>query len=167
VSSDRTERFIDLSALLTGFQREQLLGTGVAGQYLRTLEEAVCGQVLDDLLHAYERLPAGERSEAAVTSEILDHTDRGPVARNLIMLWYSGAWRALPDDWRRVNGASPLDTDRVVSGEAYVAGLQWVAAGAHPIGARPPGFGSWALPPERIDAERIDAERIDAKGIDA
>jgi hypothetical protein len=157
VSSERTERFIDLSALLTGFQRAQLLGTGVADQYLRTLEEAVCGEVLDDLLHACERLPSGERSEAAVASEILDHPDRGPVARNLIMLWYSGAWRALPDDWRRMHGASPLDTDRVVSGEAYVAGLQWVAAGAHPIGARPQGFGSWALPPDGIDADGVDA----------
>jgi hypothetical protein len=152
VSSDRSERFINLSALLTGFERAQLLGTGVADQYLRTLEEVVCDQVLDDLLHAYERLPTGEQSEAAVRSEILDDADRGPVARNLITLWYSGTWRALPDDWRRAHGASPLDTDRVVSGEAYVAGLQWVAAGAHPIGARPPGFGSWALPPEGIDA---------------
>jgi hypothetical protein len=152
VSSERTERFFDLSALLTGFDRAQLLGTGVADQYRRTLEQVVCDEVLDDLLRAYERLPAGEQREAAVRSEILDHADRGPVARNLIMLWYSGTWRPLPDDWRKAHGASPLDTDRVVSGEAYVAGLQWVAAGAHPVAARPGGFGSWALPPERIDA---------------
>lgn len=152
MSSERTERFLDLSVLLTGFDRAQLLGTGVAGQYLRTLEDVVCGEVLDDLLHARERLPAGEPSEAVIRSEIIDHADRGPVARNLIMLWYSGTWRALPEDWRRAHGASPLDTDRVVSGAAYAAGLQWVAAGAHPMGARAPGFGSWALPPEDVDA---------------
>lgn len=152
MSSERTERFLDLSALLTGFDRAELLGTGVTEQYLHTLEDVGCGPVLDDLLHGCERLPAGEESEAALRSEILDHADRGPVARNLIVLWYSGTWRALPDDWRRAHGASPLDTDRVVSGEAYVAGLQWVAAGAHPIAARPTGFGSWALPPEGIDA---------------
>jgi hypothetical protein len=146
--SERTERFVELSTLLTGFDRTRLLGTGVADHYLRTLEDIVCGPVLEDLLKACERLPAGGQREAAVRSEILDDTDLGPVARHLIMLWYSGTWKALPEEWRRVHGASPLDTDRVVSGEAYVAGLQWVAAGAHPMGARQQGFGSWALPPE-------------------
>jgi hypothetical protein len=57
----------------------------------------------------------------------------GPVARDLIVLWYCGSWRG-----------------EVVSPEAYVAGLQWVAAGAHPIGARPQGFGAWSLSPEAI-----------------
>jgi hypothetical protein len=146
--AERSDLFIDLSAVLTGFDRTQLVGTGVAGQYLRTLEEVVPGPVLDDLLSAYQKLPAGDIREAAITSDILDDPNLGPVARNLILLWYCGTWKALPDDWRMVHGTSSLDTDRVISGEAYVAGLQWVAAGAHPMGARQQGFGSWALAPE-------------------
>ena len=35
----------------------------------------------------------------------------------------------------------------VVSADAYQAGLAWGLAGAHPQGARQPGYGSWALPP--------------------
>jgi hypothetical protein len=149
--SERSELFLDLSAVLTGFDRVRLLGTGVADQYLSTLAEVVPGRVLDDLLDAYRRLPAGEQREAALVSEILENPTLGPVARNLIVLWYCGIWKTLPDDWRQVHGASALDADRVVSPEAYVAGLQWVAAGAHPMGARQQGFGSWALAPEGVD----------------
>jgi hypothetical protein len=69
------------------------------------------------------------------------------VAQNLIRMWYCGTWAKLPDDWRAAYGTSPLDTDRVLSVEAYQAALQWVVAGAHPPGTRQQGFGSWAEPP--------------------
>jgi hypothetical protein len=157
-----SEAFLDLSELLTGFDRAQLLGTGVAGDYLRTLEEVLPGGVLANLLEASGRLPAGDQRDAAVTSEILDDPELGPVARNLILLWYCGTWTALPEDWRQVHGTSPLDTDRVVSPETYVAGLQWVAAGAHPVGARQQGFGAWALAPD--GAEQPGAEGRGAEG---
>lgn len=147
---ERADLFLDLSALLTGFDRVQLLGTGVAGSYLRTLEDVLPEDVLSDLFAAYERLPADEGREAAVARDILGDPSLGPVAQNMIILWYSGAWTALPDDWRAAHGTSPLDADRVISPEAYVAGLQWVAAGAHTVGARQQGFGAWALPPEEL-----------------
>jgi hypothetical protein len=147
-ATDRSQQFLELSALLTGFGRVQLLGTGVADDYLRTLEETLPADVLGALFAAYERLPAGDQREAAVSTEILDDPKLGPVARNLIILWYCGGWTALPEDWRKTYGASPLDTDRVISAESYVAGLQWVAAGAHPVGARQQGFGAWAVAPD-------------------
>jgi hypothetical protein len=147
--SDRSDVFLELSALLTGFSRVQLLGTGVADEYLETLEATLPGDVLDELLDRYARLPAAaDQREAALTSEILGDSKLGPVARNLILLWYCGSWTALPDDWRTSYGTSALDTNRVISAASYVAGLQWAAAGAHPIGARQQGFGAWALPPE-------------------
>lgn len=150
--SDRLDALVDLSALLTGFHRVQLFGTGMADQYLKTLEDVLPAAVLDGLLNAYEKLPEGDEREAALEAQIFGHPDLGAVARNLILLWYTGTWRALPDEWRGRNGRSPLDLDRVVSPEAYVAGLQWVAAGAHPMGGRQQGFGSWALAPEGVDA---------------
>jgi hypothetical protein len=146
--SDRSDLFLDLSALLTGFSRVQLLGTGVADEYLQALEATLPEDVLDTLLVSYERLPAGDQREGALASEILGDSKLGPVARNLILLWYCGSWTALPKDWRETYGASPLDTDRVISAASYVAGLQWAAAGAHPIGARQQGFGAWALAPK-------------------
>lgn len=145
---ERSERFLELSGLLTGFGRVQLLGTGMTDGYLRAQEAVLPAGMLDELLAAYERLPAGADREAAVASEILGDPKLGPVARNLILLWYCGTWTALPDAWRAAYGISPLDTNRVVSAEAYQAGLQWVVAGAHPAGARQQGYGAWAVAPE-------------------
>ena len=123
----------------------------MADAYLSTMDDVLPEGVLDDLLGAFERLPDGEEREDSVARDICSDPTLGPVARNLILLWYCGTWAALPEDWRNAHGASPFDTDRVVSAEAYQAGLQWVAAGAHPMGARPPGFGAWALAPEAAD----------------
>lgn len=143
----RLDRFVEMSALLTGFQTGHLLGTGMAESYLRTIDAAVPREVVDELLDAFWRLPGGAAREAAAGPAILGDRKLGPVARALILLWYQGAWTALPAQWRSAYGASPLDTDRVVSAEAYQAGLQWDAAGAHPAGARQQGFGAWASPP--------------------
>lgn len=74
--------------------------------------------------------------EAGVLDELLAGGDpASPAAQSLILLWYCGIWEG-----------------RVVSGEAYLAGLQWVAAGAHPVGARAQGYGAWAVPPDPVQA---------------
>jgi hypothetical protein len=143
----RAARFLDLSALLTGFGRLQLLGAGVADGHLRALDAVLPAGTVEELLAAYQRLPTGAEREAAVVSTLLDDPKLGPVTQNLIRMWYCGTWSRLPDAWRAAYGASPLDNDRVLSVEAYQAALQWVAAGAHPPGARQQGFGSWAEPP--------------------
>jgi hypothetical protein len=148
---DRAGRFLDLSVLLTGFGRVQLLGTGMLEHYLRAVDDVLPAGFLDELLAAYGALPAGDR-EAAAGPAIFDDPKLGPVARNLILLWYCGTWTELPEDWRGLHGTSPLDTHRVVSPASYLAGLQWVAAGAHPVGARQQGYGAWAVPPEAVGA---------------
>lgn len=143
----RSTRFIDLSASLTGFSRLQLLGAGTADGLLRALDAIVPASVVDEMLSAHEQLPPGAEREAAVRASIFDDPRFGPVAQNLIRMWYCGTWSRLPDSWRTTYGASPLDVDRVLSVEAYQAALQWVVVGAHPPGARQQGFGSWAEPP--------------------
>jgi hypothetical protein len=145
------KRFIGLSALLTGFREVQLTGTEVAEDYLATLRAVLPADVLNDLLGAFVRLPAEGREKVAATT-ILGDPKLGPVAKNLILLWYTGVWNQLPDIWRRANGASEKDVTHLVSGAAYRAGLQWVAAGAHPPGAAHQGFGSWSLEPKRRQA---------------
>jgi hypothetical protein len=168
-NTGRAGQFADLSALLTGFDRIQLLGTGMVGSYLHAIDAALPEGVLDELLDAFGHLPsavadgagvgaeagadaeaqnAREAREAAVSSAVLADPKLGPVARNLIVAWYCGTWTALPDGWRAAYGTSPLDTNRVLSAEAYQAGLQWVAAGAHPAGALQQGYGAWSAEPE-------------------
>ena len=72
------------------------------------------------------------------------------MARNLVIAWYCGTWTKLPDDWRAAHGAAVGDTNHVLFPEAYLAGLQWVVAGAHPPGANQQGYASWAVPPGEI-----------------
>lgn len=169
VAGERTDKFLAMSAVLTGYGRVQLVGTGLTAAYLRAIDAALPAGILDDLLAAFGRLSADvqssdlrwvgangvrgvplddDRLEANVASVILDDARLGPVARNIILLWYCGTWTALSDAWHAAYGASPLDATRVVSAQAYQGGLQWVAAGAHPAGAREQGFGAWSMPPQ-------------------
>jgi hypothetical protein len=128
---DRMEQFLGLSVELTGFSRLHLLATAMTGTYIDTMDATLPAGVLDELLGVYGELPAGPGREAAITARLLEDPKLGPVARNLILLWYCGTGES-----------------GVVSAEAYLAGLQWVAAGAHPAGARQQGFGAWSKAPE-------------------
>lgn len=128
-----------------------LAGTGMTGEYLRVLAMALPAEVLEELLSAYAKLPFGDERDAAVES-LLHDPKLGPVAQNLILLWYTGAWNDLPASWHAAYGDAPADGEGVaskgvVSGEAYQAGLQWIAAGAHAPGSAQQGFGAWSLPP--------------------
>jgi len=151
--------FLDLSVLLTGFHRSELEGTGLAKAYhdelLDVLGEPLAGGLLGIIRRIRERSDgpaASPQQEAAVQREVLDSATWGPVARNIIQMWYLGQWSQLPQAWRNVQGATPSDTDRVISAAAYQEGLLWGDAGTHPPGAKQPGFGSWALPP-RVHGE--------------
>ncbi len=138
----RTRRFLDISTQLTGFARVDLAGTGMTEDYLRALDEVLPSTILDQLLSEWPAEGDGPRG-----TMVLDDPMLGPVARNIILLWYRGTWSRLPEAWRQAHGASPRDEDRLVSGAAYRAGLQWTAAGAHPPGASPQGYAAWSAPP--------------------
>lgn len=148
-SADRADRFVDVSVVLTGFGRVQLVGTGLTDTYLHALDAVLPDGVLDELLDAVGQLPADAKADSdAGVEPILADPKLGPIARNVILMWFCGTWTALPDAWRTAYGASPLDTDHVVSAEAYQGGLQWAAAGAHPAGALQQGFGAWSVAPQ-------------------
>ena len=102
-----------------------------------------------DLLALLEEVRAG-RADMATGR-------RRPVSRgvwpwharvgNLAVLWYTGGWVQLPADWRQRHGASSLDSERLLSARSWTEGLMWPAIGAHPTGAKAPGFASWVGPP--------------------
>jgi hypothetical protein len=146
-SADRAAlgAFIALSVGLTGFERVRLVGTGMAHEYLRVVGSALPAGVLDDLLAA-----AGTAADAANVGVILRDPKLGPVARNLTILWYCGTWAPLPEAWQQAYGTVAAGPSGVVSAQAYQQGLQWVAAGAHPMGARQQGYGAWAQPPSEV-----------------
>jgi hypothetical protein len=65
----------------------------------------------------------------------------------MIVLWYTGQWVQLPREWRGRHGANAADVDAILSAESYSEGLVWDAIGAHPQGAKAPGFATWVTPP--------------------
>jgi hypothetical protein len=141
------DAFVALSAALTGFREVDLWGTGQAERYLDELYATVGDAIVARLLVAGGEALHAENPTAALEQRVLHDPDLGPVARNVIVMWYLGQWDGLPGHWRNRHGASPVDVPRVISADAYAAGLVWKAIGAHPMGADPPGYGAWANPP--------------------
>ena len=151
MTGDRLTDFLAVSVALTGFPASRLCGTGQTAQYLSTLDDVVGGATVAGLLDAYLGIAGAAEDEAALADGmrrvILSDDRLGPVARNLIKLWYSGTWHQLPRDWRESYGSSEKDRSFVVAPEAYTEGLLWPAIGANPPGAKPFGYGMWAHPP--------------------
>jgi hypothetical protein len=148
--------FLALSATLTGYSRFRLLGTGQAEPYLATTRRAVGDDVLRDLLTistAVEDDAAGDELalDRALRARILSDDRLGPIARNMIKMWFIGTWFQLPQDWRDSHAEREPDATHVVSPASYTEGLLWPTIGANPPGAKGQGFGTWAEPPV-IDA---------------
>ncbi|NYV73593.1 hypothetical protein [Streptomyces sp. UH6] len=159
--------FVKFSAAVTGFSEFDLWGTGQAEAYYKTVVE----QERPDVI------------QRALTSDP-SATSADPVVKSIIKLWYVGVWYgpelagrmdvaawtapgrsgakpAVPDDSRPGEESGHGMDERkplfVVSPEAYTEGLLWRAIGAHPSGAKAPGYGSWANPPvfENFHEEKV------------
>lgn len=131
--------FVELSEALTGYPQVDLFGTGLVEFNWATLLEQAGEAPANELLAAWERAKQAGDLDEGLRTEILSDPSLGPIARNLIRLWYLGQW-----------GYQPGDTF-IPSGESYVQGLVWNAIGAHPMAAKQQGFGSWSLPPSEVD----------------
>ena len=144
--------FLGLSATLTGYSRFRLLGTGQTDLYLTTTRAAVGDDVLDQLLTTFaevHRDAAGDQDalDRGLRTQVLSDDRLGPVARNLIKMWFVGTWYELPQEWRDRYAAREPVVTHVVSPASYTEGLLWPTIGANPPGAKGQGFGSWVGPP--------------------
>jgi hypothetical protein len=152
MTASTLDEFLALSGDLTAFPETDLLGTGLARKYLSKVRAACGGAVVAELLAAHQ----AARAEAAGDPDRLDRALRhrvfsdeclGPVARNVIKLWYAGLWYGLPPEWTEAFGALAAAETSTVTPASYQEGLLWRAIGANPPGAKAPGYGSWARPP--------------------
>jgi hypothetical protein len=154
--SQRMARFLELSSKLTAFSVFELQGTGQAEPYLATVTGVAGVDILDALLDAYGRVQAAAQGpdsdlDGLLRREILADEKLGPIARNVIKMWFVGIWYELPSAWRETFGVREDDVMHMVSPGAYTEGLLWPTIGANPNGAKAPGYASWAQPP-RIPA---------------
>lgn len=144
--------FLAFSVAVTGFSAFRLRGTGQAEPYFAAVSEIVGDGIVADLLARFREVAGQAGADEAALERGLRRTilsdDRlGPVARNIIKLWYTGAWYGMPRPWRDVYGTREKDRDFVISPDSYTEGLLWPAIGAGPSGAKPLGYGIWATPP--------------------
>ena len=142
-----SRRFLAFSSEVTAFTEFDLHGTGQAQSYLDTVVRVVGEGLLAELLDAYDRAAGQENQTTALEAEVFSSEKLGPIARNIIKLWYVGVWYELPSDWTESFGALENDGTFTASPAAYPEGLLWRAIGANPPGAHGPGYGSWAQPP--------------------
>lgn len=135
----RLAAFESLSAVLTGFSLADIQGTGLAATYLKKVDEFVQGDQLNELFGSFLQLkidPSAEldlRQKMAV-AELMEHDRFGSMMRTIIEIWYTGQM--------------PAPDGSIISSRAYIEGLVWRAIAAHPMGAKQPGFGTWAFPPD-------------------
>ena len=148
------EYFLDFSVAITGFDKFHLYGTGQDSLYFSTIRDIVGGDMFGELLQTFHRLDVKAKTdndESVLTqglrSDILGSEKFGPIARNIIKIWYVATWYQLPDQWREVFGAKEKDETHVVSPQAYPEGLLWSAIGVNPPAAKAPGYGTWSEPP--------------------
>jgi hypothetical protein len=145
-ASDQLDRFLAFSSDVTAFNEFQLRGTGQSEAYLAAVVGVVGEELVDELLERHASLP-GVVLEDGLRRVIFSDERLGPVARNIVKLWFVGTWYELPAAWRESFGALDADVTFMVSAMAYTEGLLWPTIGANPPGAKGPGYGSWAGPP--------------------
>lgn len=128
--------FERLSATLTGFSLADVQGTSLGSTYLEIIVGHHDPARLTSLLKAYDQLNINPNIEALSDEQFLELSQLNQerefrsLINDIISLWYNGSWKGIP-----------------VSSKAYVEGFVWRAIGAHPMGAKQPGFGTWAFPP--------------------
>ncbi|MGW1376242.1 hypothetical protein ACWD6P_18495 [Streptomyces sp. NPDC002446] len=139
--ADELSDFVAYCVPLTGFAAFDLHATGMARLYLDTARRQVGDAQFATFWTKWkEAVGHGQGPQA------LDPPYR-EVARALIYLWYTGAWPRLAPVAHAALRRELANTESVASPSAYVEGLVWRTFHGHPAGAKPPGFGTWAVKP--------------------
>lgn len=146
------DAFISFSRDLTGFSSFELHGTGEAGAYFDTVIRVVGDSLVGEMLAAHGSLGTeGAQRETGIRQTVLAHPTLGPVARAVLMMWFSGTWFGLPEAWVEANGHEEAGRTFTVRPSSYAEGLIWRNLGVNAAGAKAPGYGSWAEPPSIPD----------------
>jgi hypothetical protein len=133
--NSHTKLFLEVSALLTGFSKTELKATGMLESYYNTIlknvdKEDVEYFFLDVHILLTDKSYNEKDIEDNLASKFMADSSYNGLAKNIIILWYTGNWGG-----------------EVISSASYIQGLMWDVAHAHPPGAKQPGYGSWAALP--------------------
>lgn len=154
-ASARRALFLAFSAELTGYRETDLEGTGNVDSFLALFEAQTGPTPLGffyEAAAAVMRHPSGAARAEVMRVDVVATPRLWAMCTALITLWYQGLWPALPGTWYSALGAPTPEgwtpTQKIVpSAAAYTEQLAFRAAGAHPPGAHPTGYGSWSIDP--------------------
>jgi len=135
MNTSNNAAFLTISAYLTGFSETDLLGTGMVAPYYAAIRDNNDPEVLGYFYEEVAAILASSHGDEAsineaIAARLIPDSCYNGIAKTIILLWYTGNY-----------GNDVLSTD------SYKEALVWNVAGAHPPGAKQPGYGSWALPP--------------------
>ncbi|MFG2288995.1 hypothetical protein ACGFOU_23375 [Streptomyces sp. NPDC048595] len=148
--ADELGDFVTYCVPLTGFAAFDLYATGMARLYLDTARGQVGAAQFAAFWTKWKEAVAQGKGPQALD---LPHRE---VARALIYLWYTGAWPRLAPAAHATLRREVANTESVASPSAYVEGLVWRTFHGHPAGAKPPGFGTWAVKPPAPVRQGLD-----------
>lgn len=137
-SKNGMQAFLEISVYLTGFSQQELQGTGMLETYYNVMVNKNNIAVVEAFLSKSEEIidqnnnrPETLRNE--ILTNLLPDSLYNGLAKNIITMWYLGSW-----------------VNEIISPQSYVQGMIWGVAGAHPPGAKQPGFASWSIAPDKI-----------------
>lgn len=140
MSDESKNTFRNLSAVLTGVAADDLVPgldpKNVTGDIMTALRHAH-GNRFDELIQAYTHLAQSDGTDRHAIGKHLMNGQCADVAENVIRAWLLGQYRT-PDGGQV----------KVVSGAAYMNGLAWSIARAHPMGFSTGETGYWATAPQ-------------------
>ncbi|MCY7296928.1 hypothetical protein [Alteromonas sp. a30] len=161
--------FYQLSAILTGYDEARLQGSGVGETYYEVLTTLIPSHILTQLQDTFctiEALPK-KALDSELRKQILANAMLGPVARNILKMWYTSIWYPMPTAWSKIYAVPNQseqkyqDVEFIISDDAYIQGLAWEAVHSHPMGAKQPGYATWSFTPH--DIASATAKRNPAK----
>lgn len=151
---DYMEYFIRLSVGLTGFTRDaiapQIDPVDIKTVYLQVFRDNLPNGMADQIIAGYYGLNEAEgnkpNNEENIAGVLLQGTYPAEVLalRQLIYLWYMGAWPTVQYDQSATRGQTFSD---IVSATSYTQGLVWRVMQSHPMGSSTYNYGYWASNP--------------------
>lgn len=155
VLSNRLGTFTGMSAALTGFTADAIAPaldpTDLAGAFLEAADTLAGQDVVNQLLAQFATLQGRTPQQIADALLGIAPAATGPtvqLARSIVKLWYLGSLYPL-------DSTSAFDGN-TVSANAYIRGLAWRAAQAHPMGYSEFSFGYWSAPPPSLTDFGVD-----------
>jgi hypothetical protein len=126
--------FMEFSEFTTGFSKVKLYGTGLAKDYYNTVSHTV-GYEFHKMLDVFNDINAKNNDKELFYNELFFSPEFRSLVKNIINLWFTGLW------------VDKEGSFIVLSGESYLNGLMWNVIGAHVLGGKPYGYGSWTDKP--------------------